>query len=66
MPVMMGGGIFFQEKLRQHVNLDEKRIVVLDQTGVLFKALSEAAENRNQKAIFDPATGAQNQASLPA
>jgi ABC-2 type transport system permease protein len=60
MPIMMGGGIFFQQKLRQHVNLDEKRILVLDQTGVLFKALAEAAENRNEKAVFDPASGAQN------
>ena len=30
MPVLMGGGIFFQERLRQRVDLDEKRIVVLD------------------------------------
>jgi ABC-2 type transport system permease protein len=59
MPIMMGGGIFVQEKLRQRVNLDEKRILVLDRTGVLFGALSQAAENRNQKAIFDPTTGAQ-------
>jgi ABC-type Na+ efflux pump permease subunit len=59
MPVMMGGGIFVQERLRQHVNLDEKRIVVLDETGVLFKALSEAADRRNEKAIFDLASGAQ-------
>jgi ABC-2 type transport system permease protein len=59
MPIMMGGGIFFQEKLRQRVNLDEKRILVLDRTGVLFKALSQAAETRNEKAIFDPTTGAQ-------
>ena len=59
MPILMGGGIFFQERLRQHVILDEKRMVVLDQTGVLFKALSEAAENRNQKEIVDPTTGVQ-------
>ncbi len=59
MPILMGGGIFFQERLRQRVNLDEKRMVVLDRTGVLFKALSEAAESRNQKAIFDPQTAAQ-------
>jgi len=59
MPILMGGGIFFQERLRQHINLDEKRMVVLDQTGVLFKALSEAAENRNQKEIVDPTTGVQ-------
>jgi ABC-2 type transport system permease protein len=58
MPVMMGGGIFFQEKLRQHVDLDEKRMVVLDRTGDLFKALAEAAESRD-KAIIDATTGAQ-------
>jgi ABC-2 type transport system permease protein len=60
MPVMMGGGIFFQERLRQRVNLDEKRMVVLDRTGVLFKPLSEAAESRNKTAIFDQATAVQN------
>ena len=59
MPVLMGGGIVFQERLRQHVNLDEKRIVVLDRTGALFDALSEAAKRRNEKAIFDPTGGAQ-------
>ena len=59
MPILMGGGIFFQERLRQRVNLDEKRMVVLDQTGALFEAMSEAAEARNKTAIFDPATGAQ-------
>jgi ABC-2 type transport system permease protein len=59
MPILMGGGIFVQEKLRKHVNLDEKRMVVLDQTGTLFQVLSAAAEARNQTAIFDPATGGQ-------
>jgi ABC-2 type transport system permease protein len=59
MPIMAGGGIFFQEQLRQHVDLDEKRLVVLDQTGVLFSALSQAADVRNQAAIFDADTGRQ-------
>ena len=58
MPVMMGGGIFIQERLRQRLNLGDKRLVVLDQTGVLFKPLFAAAEDRNQKAIFAH-TGAQ-------
>ena len=64
MPVMMGGGIVVEQRLREHPNLDEKRMVVLDQTGVLFKPLAEAAESRNKEAIFDPATGA-DQTSLP-
>ena len=58
MPVLMGGGIVVQEALRKRVNLDDKRIVVLDETGVLWKALSVAAESRN-KTIVDPASGAQ-------
>jgi ABC-2 type transport system permease protein len=60
MPVLMGGSIFFQEQIRQRVNLDDKRIVVLDQTGKLYQQLSEVAETRNNKAIFDSATGVQN------
>jgi len=59
MPILMGGGMFVQQKLLQRVNLDEKRIVVLDRTGLLLKELSEAAESRNRKAIFDPVSGAQ-------
>ena len=59
MPVLMGGGIFVQERLRQRVNLDEKRMVVLDRDGRAVQALAEAAESRNRKAIFDPATGVQ-------
>jgi ABC-2 type transport system permease protein len=58
-PVLMGGSIFFQQKLQQRVNLDEKRMIVLDRTGALFETLAKAAEIRNQKAIFDPVTGAQ-------
>ena len=56
MPLLTGGGIFLQHSLQRRVNLDEKRIVVLDRTGELFSALSKAAETRNQQAIFDPAT----------
>jgi ABC-2 type transport system permease protein len=59
MPVLMGGSIFIQESLRKRVNLDDRRMVVLDGTGMLFQTLAAAAESRNQKAIFDPASGAQ-------
>jgi ABC-type Na+ efflux pump permease subunit len=59
MPVLMGGGIVVQERLRQRVNLDDKRIVVLDRTGVLFDSLAEAAKRRNEKGIFESAGGAQ-------
>jgi ABC-2 type transport system permease protein len=61
MPVLMGGGIVVQGLLAQRVNLDEKRIVVLDRTGKLFDALAQAADNRNQQAIFDLQTGKQLQ-----
>jgi ABC-2 type transport system permease protein len=59
MPVLMGGGVFFQEQLRRHVDLDEKRIVVFDETGVLLKPLLKAAEGRNKGEIFDFAGGGQ-------
>ena len=61
MPVLMGGGIVVQGLLAKRVNLDEKRIVVIDRTGKLFDALAKAADNRNQQAIFDLQTGKQLQ-----
>ena len=59
MPVLTCGSIFVQAKLQQRLDLDEKRVVVLDRSGVLFKPLSEAAESRNRRVIFEPRTGAQ-------
>ncbi len=59
MPVLMGGAILVQGVLHRYVGLDEKAIVVLDGTGVLFAALQESAEQYNAHATTDPDTGKQ-------
>src|SRR5215831_7720342 len=53
MPIMMVGGMFIQKFLHGVVNASDKRIVVLDGTGVLTPKLVEAARVRNETEIFD-------------
>ena len=52
MPVFMGGGIVLPRLLKDKVNLTEKRIAVLDESGVIFDALADAVAHRNQNDIF--------------
>ena len=59
MPVSMFGGILIHKLLEGRVGPEEKRFVVLDGTGELFDALSEAATARNKNEIFDAETGKQ-------
>ena len=54
MAALVVQGILFER-----VDLAEKRLVVLDHTGALFDALQQAAEKRNEHAIFDAETGKQ-------
>ncbi len=58
MPVLMFGGIAVQKMLEGRVGPDEKKIAVLDGTGVLFEVLSKAAQQRNGNEVFD-STGKQ-------
>ena len=59
MPILMFGGIAVQKMLEGRGGPTEKKIAVLDGTGVLFDALSKAAQARNQNEIFDLGTGKQ-------
>jgi ABC-2 type transport system permease protein len=63
MPVMMSGAIFLQTRLAKHVDVSEKKIVVLDGTGKLFATLRAQAERRNQNELFDKK---ENRQTLPA
>jgi len=56
MPIFMLGGLLMQRLLKGVVNVDTRRIVVLDGTGVLAPRLIAAANARNEHAIFDPET----------
>src|SRR5262249_37092583 len=64
MPILMLGSILVQRLLKGVVDIDDKRIVVIDGTGVLFPKLVEAAQKRNESHIgpdevFDHQTGKQ-------
>jgi ABC-2 type transport system permease protein len=59
MPVLMFGGIALQKMLAGRVGPAEKKIVVLDGTGVLFADLAAAAQSHNEHEIFDLASGKQ-------
>ena len=59
MPILMFGGIAIHKFLERRAGPDEKRIAVLDGTGELLEKLTEAAQVRNEKEIFDPGTNKQ-------
>lgn len=58
-PLLMVGGALLPRFLESRVDLDDKRVVVLDPSGELLPALAQAAEARNAQAIFDKAGGKQ-------
>ncbi|MBN2610381.1 MAG: ABC transporter permease [Bacteroidales bacterium] len=55
-PVLMFGSIFAINIFKDKVNIDDKKIVVIDHTGLLAQSLIEAAEMRNRNEIFDTET----------
>lgn len=64
MPILMGGGIVVQTLLRDRVDTTDKRVAVLDRTGVLFDSISEAAQQRNDEVVFQ-GEGAQRKKVRP-
>ncbi|HVP58317.1 MAG TPA: ABC transporter permease [bacterium] len=59
MPIFMGGSGLVMLATKGHVDTSEKRIAVVDRSGVIGDALARAAEERNKHEIFDKATGRQ-------
>src|SRR5436190_10198754 len=53
MPIMFGGGILVQVLLRNNVDIRDKRVAVVDNTGQLFDALQAASQVRNQTQIYE-------------
>lgn len=53
-PIFMGGGIFAFALLKDKVDINDRRIVVLDQSGLVGEHIKQMAENRNQNEINDP------------
>ncbi|MFO7655749.1 MAG: ABC transporter permease [Bacteroidales bacterium] len=55
-PVLMFGGLFAINIFKDKVNIDDKKIVVIDHTGLLAQSLIDAAAVRNETEIFDTKT----------
>ena len=53
MPLMMGGVFVVQYFTKDQVDVSERRIAIVDQTGKLFTHLEAAAANRNENAIYE-------------
>lgn len=51
MPIFMGGSIAVQMLMRNKVDVTEKRVAVVDYSGVIFDALAEASAKRSESEI---------------
>jgi ABC-2 type transport system permease protein len=58
-PVLFSGSTIAFVLLKDRVDTADKRIAVVDRSGVVVEALIARAETRNAEEVFDPATGAQ-------
>jgi len=54
MPIFAGGAIVVQALLKDKVDISDRRVAVVDQSGELFGVIAEAAAARNESEIFDP------------
>jgi ABC-2 type transport system permease protein len=57
MPVMMGGSGLAMYLFRNQVDTKDKKIIVLDRSGVVAEVILQAARARNEAEVFDPESG---------
>ncbi|UCE21607.1 MAG: ABC transporter permease [Candidatus Aminicenantes bacterium] len=57
MPVIMGGSAIAMYLLRGQVDTKDKRVVIMDHSGVVKDMLLKAVEERNNAAVYDKETG---------
>ncbi len=56
-PIMMSGGIIASIFAEKNVDTKDKKLAVIDRSGVLADTLLDAAKARNENEIFDKETG---------
>lgn len=56
-PVVMGGSAIGMLLFKDRVDTNDKRVAVIDHTGIVAAALVEAAELRNESEVFDEEKG---------
>lgn len=57
MPVLMGGSGIAMYLLRGQVDTTDKRVAVIDRSGLVAEMVLKASEGRNAAAVFDKETG---------
>jgi ABC-2 type transport system permease protein len=57
MPVLMGGSGIAMYLLRGQVDTTDKRVAIVDHSGIATDLVMKAAEERNATAVFDKETG---------
>jgi len=57
MPVLMGGSGIAMYLLRGQVDTSDKRVAMVDRSGIVADMVLKAAEERNAAAVFDKETG---------
>jgi len=58
-PLLMGGGFLAMVIMEKNQDTDDKKVVIIDYSGMLEEPLRNAAELRNQQEIIDPESGEQ-------
>ena len=56
-PVVMGGSLIAFALLKDRVDTKDKKVAIVDRSGVVVEALVESAEYRNADEIYDKETG---------
>ena len=56
-PVLMSGGLIVFALFKDRVDTTDKKMAVIDRTGMVAQVLVEAAENRKKTEIYDEKTG---------
>ncbi|MBU0616428.1 MAG: hypothetical protein KKI02_01790, partial [Planctomycetes bacterium] len=56
-PVMMSGGVITIAFMERHKDTTDKRIAVVDRSGLVAEALVKVAQERNTKGVYDQETG---------
>jgi len=56
-PVLMSSGLLAMVLLRNQVDTKDKKVAVVDRSGVIVPALVQAAEARNAREVFNEKTG---------
>ena len=53
-PILMGGSMVVFMLLKDKVDINDKKIAIIDHSGIMADTLVKTAEYRNKQEIYDP------------